>query len=148
CRQIPLPAGVPELDWFAADDAAAGLEILVPVMDRYIRHGLRRSPSPADHELAERAIQRLRIVGVQITETGCRACASPVGRVMGYSKGKTGALLPILRQEMQVLGEGIRAVVVTDYEKTSAVGADVSHLLDAEAGGAVAAFKTLLSNET
>jgi hypothetical protein len=44
------------------------------------------------------------------------------------------------------LGERLRAVVVADFEKTSAVSAEVEHLLDAEAGGAIAAFKQLLRN--
>ena len=37
-------------------------------------------------------------------------------------------------------------MVVADFEKSSAVGAEVEHLLDAEAGGAIAAFKQLLRN--
>ena len=119
------------------------MAILIPVLDRYVRHRLRRSQNPADHEKAEQAIRRLRLLGVQITETGSQTCASPVGRVMAYSHSKTQALAPILTAERQALGDTIRAVVVADYEKTSAVTAQVSHLLDSEAGGAVAAFKAL-----
>ena len=122
------------------------MTVLTPVLDRYIRHRLRRSPDPEDHAQAERAIQRLRMLGIQVTETGTQACASPVGRVMAYAKGKTLALLPILKAERKALGDKLRAVVVTDYEKTSAVTAEVSHLLDAEAGGAISAFRTLLSD--
>ncbi|MBW3599932.1 MAG: DEAD/DEAH box helicase, partial [Planctomycetes bacterium] len=146
-RGIPLPEGVPEPPDMLGAEEIPEIEILVPVLDRYIRHGLRRSGNPEDHALAERAIQRLRLLGVQISETGSRACASPVGRVMAYSKAKAEALPPILRAEQQALGERIRAVVVADYEKTSAVTAEVSHLLDAEAGGAVAAFQTLVGDE-
>ena len=119
-------------------------EVLVPVIDRYVRHGLRRSHHPADRELAETAIRRMRLLGVQITETGCQACASPAGRVIAYSKSKVLALPEILRAERAVLGDRIRAVIVTDYEKTSAVSSEISHLLDEEAGGAMAAFRELL----
>ena len=35
-----------------------------------------------DHEKAELITQRLRMLGTQITETGIRPCASPVGRIM------------------------------------------------------------------
>ena len=63
---------------------------------------------------------------------------------MAYSQSKTEALAPILIAEHQRLGERLRAVVVADFEKTSAVSAEVEHLLDAEAGGAIAAFKELL----
>lgn len=120
------------------------MSLLVPVLDRYIRHRLRRSSDPADQALAERAIGRLRLLGVQITETGSQACASPVGRVLAYSQAKADALSEILQAEFQALGEKIRAVVVADYEKTSATRVGVEHLLDDEAGGAVAAFKLLV----
>ena len=45
---------------------------------------------------------------------------------------------------MQALGSGIRAVVVTDFEKTSAT-ALVEGVLDKGAGGAVAAYRALLA---
>jgi superfamily II DNA or RNA helicase len=141
-NKVLLPAEVPPP--LAAPDAAAEMEFLVPVLDRYIRHRLRTSVDANDHALAERAISQLRLLGVQITETGTQACASPVGRVMAYARGKAQAILPILKAERQALGERIRAVIVTDFEKTSSVSSEVSHLLDAEAGGAVAVFRQLL----
>ncbi len=143
-RGLPLPENVPELVLDLQPQEIPEMEILVPVLDRYVRHYLRRSPRPEAHRRAERAIRRLRTLGVQITDTGTQACASPVGRVMAYSRSKTEALPGILSAELEALGETIRAVVVADYEKTSAVTAEVEHLLDDEAGGAVAAFKALL----
>jgi hypothetical protein len=118
--------------------------VLIPVLDRYIRYYLRRSPDPTHQVLAQRATARLRLLGVQITETGTRACASPVGRVLAYSQSKMEALVPILQRERACLGEGLRAVVVTDYEKSSATGNLEGHPLSEEAGGAVAAFRTLV----
>lgn len=146
-RGVPLPEDVPsvEIEYEMVDPD--GMEILVPVLDRYIRHRLRRSGDPKDHELAERAIRRLRGVGVQVTETGSQACASPVNRVMAYGRGKTAAIVPILKSERAALGERIRAVVIADYERTSAVAEGVEHILDNEAGGAVAAFRSVLSDE-
>lgn len=140
----PLPENVPPPESEPAAGEKLEIPTLVPVIDRYVRHRLRRSSDPADHELAEKAIRRMRTLGMQITETGCQACASPVGRVMAYSRSKCDALAPILQAEAQVLGDKLRAVVVADYEKTSAVSSEVGHLLDDEAGGAVAAFKALL----
>ncbi len=87
-RDLSLPKGVPpllDLDWLG--DVPA-LTMLIPVLDRYIRHYLRRSPDAALQELAQRATARLRLLGVQMTETGTRACASPVGRVLAYSQSK------------------------------------------------------------
>jgi superfamily II DNA or RNA helicase len=150
-RGIPLPDGVPlppavSSPTQAASATSLDMSVLVPVLDRYIRHWLRVSSDPVDHERAERAIARLRMLGVQVTETGTQVCASPVGRVLMYSRSKVAALIPILHAERRALGDRIRAVVVTDFEKTSAVTAEVSHLLDEEAGGAIAAFRSLLSD--
>ncbi|MFI4875821.1 MAG: DEAD/DEAH box helicase [Blastopirellula sp. JB062] len=145
-RQIQLPADVPPAQWDAAAEAPE-MAILVPVLDRYVRHALRRSPNSDDHALAADVIRRLRMLGVQITETGSQACASPVGRVLAYSREKAQAVIPILHAEIDSLGDSIRAIVVADYEKTSAVMPETADLLDAEAGGAVAAFRTLLQDE-
>jgi len=112
-RRIPLPRGVPEPELETPLEDIPEMAVLVPVLDRYIRHRLRRSDDPNDHAFAERAIGRLRMLGVQITETGSQACASPVGRVMAYSRSKMAALVPILRAEREALGDAIRAVVVT-----------------------------------
>jgi len=141
-----MPSGVPPIEEALREEEWPRMAILMPVLDRYIRHGLRRSDSTDDHALAEDAIAKLRMLGVQITETGARACASPVGRVMAYAEAKMEALTSILSAEMQSLGSDIRAVVVTDFEKTSATAA-VEGVLDDEAGGAVAAFRVLVADE-
>ncbi|MFO0867542.1 MAG: DEAD/DEAH box helicase family protein [Pirellulales bacterium] len=143
---LPLPADVPAPHLTGPLPEVPEITILVPVLDRYVRHALRRSPDEAARALAETAVQRLRLLGVQITETGCQACASPVGRVLAYSKSKIEALIPILEAERRILGDRLRAIVVADYEKTSATTAEVAHLLDDEAGGAVAAFRRLVSH--
>ncbi|MHC4251259.1 MAG: DEAD/DEAH box helicase, partial [Planctomycetota bacterium] len=145
-REGSLPAGVPPVEPGPQGAAPDSMDVLVPVLDRYVRHRLRRSESKVDHQLARKVTRRLRMLGAQITETGCQACASPVSRVLGYTRAKAAALVPILTAERATLGERIRAVVITDYERTSAVEPEVAHLLDAEAGGAVAAFRTLLSD--
>ncbi len=146
-RKIALPENVPALPPSLLLDQRTELSVLVPVLDRYIRHGLRRSADPADHKRAEEVIARLRMLGMQVTETGTQPCASPVGRVMAYSRTKVRALLEILKAESRVLGERIRAIVVTDFEKTSTTKADVADLVDDEAGGAIAAFRALLTDE-
>ncbi|MDP6661763.1 MAG: DEAD/DEAH box helicase family protein, partial [Candidatus Thalassarchaeaceae archaeon] len=142
---LSLPPGVPEPE----DELVAtgsSMDTVMTVLDRYIRNGLMRSESKEDHALAEEAKEKLRMLGVQITEGGVRACASPVGRVMAYASAKYGALREILSAEMQALGADIRAVIITDFEKTSAT-ALVEGVLDDEAGGAVAAYRAVLSSE-
>jgi hypothetical protein len=142
-RRVPLPDDVPLPEDDVSPEEVPEMELLAPVLDRYVRHRLRRSTDPRDHALAQRVIQRLRMLGIQITDTGWQPCASPVGRVMAYSRSKCAALAPILRAEHQLLGDKLRAVVIADYEKTSATAGAVENLLDDEAGGAIAAFKSL-----
>lgn len=143
-RSIALPEGVPHLGPLQSPARVPQMQFWVPVLDRYVRHFLRRSPNKVQQELAKRITSSLRILGIQITETGTRACASPVGRVMAYSHSKTTALKPILSAEMNILGRQIRAVVIADFEKSSAVSEQIKHLMDEEAGGAIAAFKAIL----
>ncbi len=146
-RGHPLPPRTPPPEKTFDPDEASEMALLTPVLDRYVRHHLRRSADAAHRELAEQVVRRLRVLGVQIAETGPQVCASPVARVMAYSRSKAEALTPILCAEKQRLGERLRAVIVADFEKTSAVSAEIEHLLDAEAGGAIAAFKQLLRDE-
>ena len=57
------------------------------------------------------------MLGTQITESGIRPCASPVGRIMAYASTKAKAISTILSSEMQALGGDIRAVIITDSRK-------------------------------
>jgi hypothetical protein len=147
-RGLRLPEGVPPLSRDLARQEAAELDVLFVVLDRYVRHALRRSAHQADHDLARRTISELRVLGLQITETGSRPCASPVSRILAYAHGKALASVEILKAERAVLGESIRAVVITDYERSSAMKAATSGVLDAEAGGAIAVYRTLLNDPT
>ena len=141
-----IPEGVPYPPEYLLNSYQNKLAILRPVLDRYVRHGLRRSESELDHKKADLVTQRLRMLGTQITETGIRPCASPVGRIMAYASTKIKAISTILSSEMQALGGDIRAVIITDFEKTSATTL-VEGVMDDEAGGAVAAFRQAVQCE-
>ncbi|RPG69024.1 MAG: DEAD/DEAH box helicase [Euryarchaeota archaeon TMED99] len=142
-NQMELPHDVPQIIMKENDESFTRISILRNVLSRYVRHGLRRSKSKEDHALAESVVSRLRMLGVMITETGSRPCASPVGRVMAYASAKTEAVNEIISVEMQTLGKDIRAVIVTDYEKTSATTL-VEGVLDEEAGGAISVLRSLV----
>ncbi|MEC9092000.1 MAG: DEAD/DEAH box helicase family protein, partial [Planctomycetota bacterium] len=144
----PLPDHVRELTQEEVDDCEDLLAYCIPVIDPYVRLYLMRTKNAQCLELADRTKKHLRLLGTQITETGNQRCASPVNRILAYSKSKSQALIPILTREQEILGKTIRAVVVCDYEKTSAVNPEVSHILDREVGGAIAAFRTLLEDKT
>jgi superfamily II DNA or RNA helicase len=140
-----LPSDVPNIPMETNDESWTRISMLRTVLDRYVRHGLRRSKDPKDHEISESVVSRLRLLGIQITETGSRPCASPVGRVMAYSSSKISALNRIFSTEISTLGDKIRAVIVTDFEKTSATTL-VDGILDDEAGGAIAVFRSMVSH--
>ncbi len=146
-HHLPLPDHVIKLSQEQIDGNDDLLGYSIPVVDRYIRLYLMRTQDAGCLDLADRTKKHLRLLGAQITETGNQRCASPVTRILAYSKSKAKALIPILTREKKTLGESIRAVVVCDYEKTSAVDPEVSHILDEEVGGAVAAFRILLEDQ-
>ena len=135
-----IPEGVPYPPEYLLNSYQNKLAILRPVLDRYVRHGLRRSESELDHEKAELVTQRLRMLGTQITETGIRPCASPVGRIMAYASIKDQGYFDNIKFRNASIGGDIRAVIITDFEKTSATTL-VEGVMDDEAGGAVAAFR-------
>lgn len=145
-RGLPFPVDTPPLGPDESFSATPAMKYWVPVIDRFVRHFLRRSPLGSHQRVAKQLIESLRTLGVQITDTGTRACVSPVGRVLAYSKSKTEALIPILTTEMKNLGDSIRAVVIADFERSSAVTAQLKSLMDDETGGAIAAFKSLLTD--
>ena len=62
---------------------------------------------------------------------------------MAYASSKIDALSDIIATEMQSLGPDIRAVIITDFEKTSATTL-VEGVMDEEAGGAIAAVRAMV----
>lgn len=105
---------------------------------------LRLSDDPADAtRLADlRAI--LRTLGMVMTDTGWRKAASPLDRVLAYSDSKVAGMVEILALEHASLGDRLRAVVLTDYERAGRIATrSLQGVLDPESGGAVRAFRAL-----
>ncbi len=141
-----LPEGVPPIEPRLRAEPMRTDLVTVTVLDRFVRNGLRRSGSSLDHDLASDIVRRLRVLGFQITETGLRPCAAPVTRVLAYSTAKCDAMVGILRREHGLLGDGLRAIVVCDFETTNATRGEASEVLDKEAGGAIAAFRAIVGD--
>ena len=98
-----VPPGVPEFPGRDNDEddpakKILDMESIVPAISWYLRHALRGSSVKEHHALAEKAISRLRILGVQITETGFQNCASPVARILMSSRAKAKAVISILKR--------------------------------------------------
>jgi hypothetical protein len=140
-----LPNGIPKVAVGINDfnETSPLIVLLRPLLDRYVRFGLRRSANTMDHVQADNVTDRLRLLGYQITESGARPCASPVSRILAYAAEKTTALSDILKVEYESMGDSLRCVVVTDFEKTSST-ALVDGIHDDEAGGAIGVFKALV----
>lgn len=87
-------------------------------------------------------IAMLRSFGYVLTEGGIRKQRSPSDKILALSEAKNEALVNILKTEMESMGDRLRAVVITDFEKQSATSVKgLSDILDQESGGAVRAFK-------
>lgn len=141
------PAGVPKYGQSSNTKSEINTIIMLrPVLERYVRFGLRRSKNKLDHELADEVTDRFRLLGYQITESGSRPCASPVGRILAYAEAKTEAISEILRVEIDALDDKIRCVIVSDFEKTSST-ALVEEIHSDEVGGAIGIFKSLVECE-
>ena len=92
-RSLPVDIPPPDQEFVRQGNSQGSM---VTILDRYIRNGLMRSSNKKDHELADEAKQKLRLLGVQITGSGARMCASPISRVMAYASAKYDALIEIL----------------------------------------------------
>jgi hypothetical protein len=88
----------------------------------------------------------LRTLGWSMTETGWRAGSSPIDRVLAYSLSKVQGMVHILTEEAASMGPALRAVVLTDFERTSATALrKLEGILDPDAGGAVQAIRALVA---
>ncbi len=116
------------------------------ILEDFASHRLKISQNKKDHEMYEQVRSSMRKLGYSITEQGLRKTASPIDRVLAFSKSKTHAVCRILDTEYANLQDRLRAVVVTDFERMSATSVkSLKGVLDAEAGGAVATLRTLLA---
>ena len=106
---------------------------------------LRTSPEEADAEALADLRAALRTLGWTMHETGWRAGASPVDRVLAYSVSKVDGMVRILTEEAASMGTALRAVVLTDFERSSATALRrLEGVLDPDAGGAVQAIRALV----
>ncbi|MBS1993319.1 MAG: DEAD/DEAH box helicase family protein [Cyanobacteria bacterium SZAS LIN-3] len=124
------------------------LEDWMILIEDYASQKLKLSNKTKDHALYERIRSASRKLGYALTEQGLRRQASPVDRVLAFSEAKPKAVNEILALEYRVLQDRLRAVVVTDFEKTSATSVKtLEGILNEESGGAIAAMRILLTAE-
>ncbi|MDG4866367.1 hypothetical protein P8605_50260, partial [Streptomyces sp. T-3] len=79
---------------------------------------------------------------------GIRGGRSPVDRVLARSAAKTRAVREILAAEHAALGDGLRAVVLCDHERATAVlPARLHGVLDEQAGSAQLVLRELVADD-
>jgi superfamily II DNA or RNA helicase len=127
-------------------DGELALDALADLMGRYASDCLLVSESQGDRDFFRELNHAFRPLGFQLTEKGLRHCQSNISRVLALSQAKIAGAIAILREELQH-HDDLRALVITDFEKSSAtIHKDIADLLDAESGGAIAVMRALTSD--
>ena len=138
-----LPAGVtliPEMrDPLTVDD-------WLTLLEQFALRDLKISSDKAKQELYRELRTMLLGFGISITEAGIRHQRSPGDLVLALSEAKDGAAVRILQEEYAALGQRLRAVIITDYERMSARTRRLKDVLHPEAGSAVRAFRALIAD--
>jgi len=114
--QHPMP---PELLIPTEAEEKMILDDWATLLERYGLDVLKTSSDKADHQQLKRLRKILLPFGLTLTERGMRQQRSPGDLVLTFSEAKDHAVAHILAQESQAMGDQLRAVVVTDFERMS-----------------------------
>ncbi|MBT3377485.1 MAG: DEAD/DEAH box helicase family protein [Lentisphaerae bacterium] len=137
----------PERIVAACSDDETTLEQQADLVGRFASRALLISQNEEERALFDQLATAFRPLGYQLTPKGLRRCQSTVSRVLALSESKLDGLRDLLHAEMDATLDTIRAVIITDFEKSSAtIDKDVAHLLTEESGGAVAVMRMLTSD--
>ncbi len=116
------------------------LEDWATLLERYGLDVLKLSSDQSDHEQLKRLRRRLLPFGLTLTERGLRQSRSPGDLVLTFSEHKDGATAEILAAEAKAMGNRLRAVVITDFERKSSGVRRLRGVLDQDAGSARRVF--------
>jgi hypothetical protein len=116
------------------------------LLERYGLQVLKLSSSPADHETLARLKKMLLPFGFTLTERCLRQSRSAGDLVLTFSESKDEAVAEILACEQAALGERLRAVVVTDFERMNSGAGRLAEVLDRDAGSALRLFRRLVND--
>ena len=119
----------------------------VRLLGDWLLHHVAESDDPADTEALAVVRAALPSVGYQWTRRGVRRGRSTVDRVLARSYAKPVGAAQIVAAEHAAIGDRVRVLVLCDHERASAtVPVALDGVLDAEAGSAIAALETLLTD--
>lgn len=140
--RLPLPKGV---DLSESIRRSPQIDDWMRILETFSLNSLKPSADENDRELLKNISAAIKKIGFVLTERGIKKVASPVDRVLAFSKTKSFAVADILDTEYRSMESRLRAIVVTDFEKMSATAAkSMSAVLSAESGGALGVMHELL----
>lgn len=129
-----------------ARSALPQTEDFLLVLEEYASTNLKLSSLPekqADYFEIKHELGKL---GYGVTEGGLRKRASVQDRILAFSTSKFRAAERILNVESEALGDYLRAIVVTDFERMSATTSMTENYLEEEVGGAIGVLKHLINS--
>jgi superfamily II DNA or RNA helicase len=128
-----VPAGVPVPD---EANAPMGLDDWLLLVERWGLDHLALSADPADHERLDELRDAIAPFGLTLTERGLRQGRSPGDLILALSEAKHAEAAAILAAEHAALGDRLRALVVTDMDRTTTAPARLRDVIDPDAGSA------------
>jgi superfamily II DNA or RNA helicase len=137
-----IPAGLTQP--LEADEPMT-LDDWIVLLERYALNVLKVSPDDADHKQLAALRKSLLPFGFTLTERGLRQGRSAGDLVLSFSESKDRAVIHILNEEIKAMGENLRAVVVTDFERMTSGVKSLDNVLDPDAGSAIRVFHALVS---
>jgi superfamily II DNA or RNA helicase len=141
---VELPSGV-DVPVEASEEMT--VEDWAVLIERFGLDVLKPSPDPDDHEKLKELRRTLRGFGFTLTERGLRSSRSPGDLVLTFSENKDRAAREILVAELDEIGDRLRAVVVTDFERMSSGVRDLEGVLATDAGSAMRLFRSLVEDQ-
>jgi superfamily II DNA or RNA helicase len=143
--KVKLPAGIDLSDNLRQ---APLIDDWMLILEDFALNRLKVSPDAEHHKIYDRIRSAVGKLGFGLTERGLRKQASPVDRVLAFSQSKPEAVARILSTEYRSLEDRLRAAVVTDFEKMSALRVkSAKGVLSPDSGGAVGVLRHLVKTE-
>ena len=127
----------------------ATLDDQLALIEQFALRALLPSQDTADHDRFQELKRRLRTFGFTLTPRGLRQGRTPGDLVLSFSESKIEAAREILRREKAALDERLRAIVVTDFEQSTAGLRRLYHqnnAIEADLGSARRVFRHLVQD--
>jgi len=122
------------------------MEDWINLLERYGLDVLKTSADKVDHEDLKRLRKAILPFGLTLTERGMSQSRSPGDLVLTFSESKDHAVAHILSEESKAMGERLRAVVVTDFERVGTGVPDLKGILESDAGSAMRVFRHIATH--